>query len=80
MSDNSKDDQGPGGFVPIDLMAPGDRVTLELVKLIGIVMTREHETRREYIGQILNDLDELKRNYKNLENLLTEYVNGQPTE
>jgi len=62
------------------LVTPGDQVTLELVKLIGIVMTREHETRREYIGQILNDLDELKRNYQNLEAQLREFINGQPTE
>lgn len=62
------------------LVTPGDQVTLELVKLIGIVMTREHETRREYVGQILNDLDELKRRMDRLEQTLSDFINSQPQE
>ncbi len=72
---------GPGDLQP---MPPPDpslaHVTLELTKLIGVVMTREHETRREYVGQILNDLDELKRRMDRLEQTLNDFINSQPQE
>lgn len=72
---------GPGELQPTLPIDPNlATVTLELTKLIGIVMTREHETRREYVGQILNDLDELKRGQARIEEMLANFINSQPQE